>query len=448
MRSDTITGLFAAATAAWLLGSGCATAQDGDVKPEWGTGAATADWSDPEDLQDGQIPVNPLPAPDGSTEPVLLEAGTGDNGSSIYQGGERLVDDAFIEAMSSVACDGESQEPEPESSVLMLVVDVSGSMTQTSKSSGGRSKWEVTHEALSVALGVLPPSMAAGMLLYPNRMTEKNEVAPTDVSHCITTDQLVGVDLLGGETSAQRTVLGELLANANVMGGTPTHDAYDYALQNLVAFQTDLPKYMLLITDGQPTFLQGCFGTGYTHAPVATDPVVDAIATARTVHSIPTFVIGSPGSEQGVESGEDNRPWLSMAAEVGGTARAGCSHSSVGSFCHFDLVAEQDFSVGLQRALGEIAASIVDCTYTVPEAPNAGLTINTDEANVIYTNGAGEHVLLLRDDHEECGVGWQYNGQARESITLCQDSCRKVKSDPKGEILLLYGCSTAPLIPE
>ena len=367
---------------------------------------------------------------------VLDEA----NGSANHNGGETLVDDAFIEEMSNVACRGESQEPEPESSVLMLVVDVSGSMTDQSPTSGGRSKWEVTHEALTVALGILPPSMAAGMLLYPNRMTEKSDVVHTDVSQCISTDQLVPVDLLGGDASPQRTVMADVLANAEVVGGTPTHDAYDHALQNLIAFQTDLPKYMLLITDGQPTFLKGCFGTGYTESPVETNPVIDAIAQARTVESIPTFVIGSPGSEQGVRSGEDNRPWLSQAAEVAGTARAGCAHNGDPSYCHFDLVEEPDFSQGLERALGEIAASIVDCTYTVPEAPGGGVTINTDAAYVIYTNGKGEHYLLLRDDGHECGVGWQYNGELRETLTLCKDSCRKVKSDPEGKIQLLYGC--------
>jgi hypothetical protein len=360
-------------------------------------------------------------------------------GSNIHPGGEMQVDEAFIQAMSDQACEGESREAEPESSVLMLVVDVSGSMAEESPSSGERTKWEVTHEALSVALDTLPSSMAAGMLLYPNRMTEKNEVAPTDVSQCVATEQLVEVDLLRGETSAQRSVMAEVLANATIVGGTPTHDAYDYALQNLVAYETDLRKYMLLITDGQPTFSQGCFGTGITEAPVPPEPVILAIQDAYEGLSIPTFVIGSPGSEWGVGAGEDNRPWLSNAAALGGTARAGCDHQGPGSYCHFDLVEEPDFSVGLQSALGEIAASVVACTFTVPEAPSAGRQINTEEVYVIYTNGAGEHWLLLRSATTDCAVGWHFNGE-RESLTLCKDSCRKVKSDPTGAIQLLYGC--------
>ena len=292
-----------------------------------------------------------------------------------------------------------------------------------------------------LTLDTLPPSMAIGMLLYPNMMTVKNEVAPADVSTCVVVDQMAAIDLLGGASSAQRSVLASLLDAAVVEGGTPTHDAYTYGLDHLIAFETALPKYMLLITDGQPTFLQGCYGTGYTAWPVDEQPIIDTIAMAKANAGISTFLIGAPGSEVAYESGEDNRPWLPMAAEQGGTARQGCSHSGAGGYCHFDLVAEPDFATGLQRALAEIAASIVQCEYALPPPPTGDQEINTDQVNVIFTDGAGAQVAFLRNDNPDCQIGWQYSAD-RTRITLCEGSCLKVKSEPEGELELLYGCST------
>jgi hypothetical protein len=151
-----------------------------------------------------------------------------------------VLTQSILDALQADSCEGDRVEPEPETSVLMLVVDVSASMMDVAAATDGRSKWEVTKEALALTLDALPPSMAVGMLLYPIQMTEPNEIAPTDVSACVAVDQLVSIDLLGGVSSAQRSVLANGLEGALVEGGTPTHDAYAYALEHLVSFASDL----------------------------------------------------------------------------------------------------------------------------------------------------------------------------------------------------------------
>ena len=52
-------------------------------------------------------------------------------------------------------CTAEVQIPEPYNVVLMLVVDVSGSMTQTAPGTG-RTKWEETRDALSYLFDIFP----------------------------------------------------------------------------------------------------------------------------------------------------------------------------------------------------------------------------------------------------------------------------------------------------
>jgi hypothetical protein len=305
----------------------------------------------------------------------------------------------------------------------------------------------VTTAALKEALAGLPGTTPVGMLIYPYQDGGESS-SERDPSECVYFDPMVSVAPLRAAGSAQRTALdayldgvdGRLHANNY---GTPTHDAYNHALAELAASTFDGSKFMLLITDGQPTYSENCVGDGMTIHPVDEQPIVDAIAAA-SAQGIKTFVIGSPGSEENVSTGADSRGWLSRAAEEGGTATAGCSHSGP-NYCHFDMVEEPDFGAGLERALGQIAGQIVACDYTLP-IPPAGETLELDTVNVVYTSGDGDLTLLLRDDAPDCEVGWHLT-QDDTHVELCTDSCAAVKADEQARLELLFGCATGE-IPE
>src|SRR5690606_24939330 len=84
---------------------------------------------------------------------------------------------------------------------------------------------------------------------------------------------------------------------------TPTDDAYNIAVEAFAQQSTSGQKYMLLMTDGQPTITRGCYpGDGSCGAAVAGDgamqDVIDSVAAAREDHDIKTFILGSPGSEE------------------------------------------------------------------------------------------------------------------------------------------------------
>jgi hypothetical protein len=291
------------------------------------------------------------------------------------------------------------------------------------------------------------------VLFYPNRDTDDTNTEPRDVAACVDTNAMIPVDILGDTGSAHRTLIGDALTQAGPDGLTPTHDAYYYALQNGLLTST-LPgqKFMLLITDGAPTLSQNCTrgesqgggmmgGGGGRVTQVDPTPIADAIAAAFA-QGISTFVIGSPGSEEGTD-GEDMRPWLSRAAIEGGTASDGCNEAGP-NFCHFDMTQEPDFAAALSEALGDIAGQIVSCTYDLPTPP-AGETLDLDLINAIYSSAGNEQILPRVPDGQACNSGWQVVG---EQIVLCPDTCTVIQNDPAAAFELLFGCKPVVAIPE
>ena len=350
---------------------------------------------------------------------------------------------ADIEQLRHAACSQWTADGTPDPALLMLVVDVSGSMTFPDPTSSGMvSKWGVERPILSATIEGFPPSLGVGVLYYPNEPTPPSATM-RPASACIDTAAMIPVDYLGSKGSRQRHVIQQSLASTepSTQEGTPTLDAYLVALQQLGSTTLGGSRQILLITDGQPTFAEGCVGSGGLDVPVDETPIIDAIAAAKSA-GISTFVIGSPGSEQGAVTGEDARPWLSRAAQAGGTARPGCSNDGP-KYCHFDMVAEPNFGVGLTDALDQIGGSITRCDMPLP-APPPSQWLDPNRVNVVLTSSSGHESLLSRDESPACanGEGWQY-GSDPGRITLCGATCERVGADDGAKIEILVGCSSA-----
>jgi hypothetical protein len=242
---------------------------------------------------------------------------------------------------------------------------------------------------------------------------------------------------IGALSTAQRGLLDSALQMEQPAGSTPTHDAYVYALDQLRAATQPGQKYVVLITDGVPTYGRNCTGTGMPNQmpPVPTQPLIDESAAAMAA-GIRTFVIGSPGSEGARES-------LSQMASVGGTARASCSDTGP-QYCHLDMTAEPNFSTALNAALDAVIAGIpLTCNFNIPPPP-AGTTLDRGKVNVTYTDGSGNAMTVGRDaslDALECNNGWQYNADYSQ-VTLCGELCEAVKADPRATVTIVLGCTT------
>jgi von Willebrand factor type A domain-containing protein len=320
------------------------------------------------------------------------------------------------------ACVGQNAGAEASDAVLQLVVDTSGSMDQDAPGVQG-SKWTATRRALLEAVDAMPTSTSVGVVFYPD--------VPNDPDGaCFDEDADVAIRRLDARGSAQRQQIQRAFQGQSPAGGTPTHDAYRFAVAALEGSNATGSRFAVVITDGTPTYSLGCEGTGLISDPVDPSPLV-AEAAASSARGVRTFVIGSPGSEDARES-------LSRMAEAGGTATPGCSHQGP-TYCHFDMTEEQDFAAALAGALGQIAGLALSCNYDIPVPPN-GATLDPAKVNVLYQPVGGEPEVILQSSGGRCVEGWQYS-QGQQQIELCGTTCDRVRGS-NGSLTLEFGCST------
>ncbi len=366
---------------------------------------------------------------------AMLTFGSGGSGASSGSG------DPVLNAGTGglEACTGVTIEPESVPAILQIVLDNSLSMNSMTPSTGGQSKWAVTRAALEETIKSLPRGFQVGLVYFPNVQLSQGTTA-RDVSACVNTQSVVPIADLGGANSPARQALIDSLESVQPIGATPTHDAYNYGLnESLLKASDKVARYMLLMTDGGPTLELGCIGTGLLSDPRPTQPIINSIAAALTDHNIKSFLVGVPGTEDiGNQTHDDGRPWMSTAAVMGGTAVPGCNVSGP-NYCHIDISQATDFSAALKAGLGYITRQIVACTYDIPATGDNGDPIDPSLINVLYTPGGGTQTVIKKDDNTACQDGWQLVGN---QVVLCPSTCNTVKNDALGQFQLLFGCKT------
>lgn len=404
------------------------------------------------------------------TDISLSGNGDGDGGSIIGRnydssdGGTADLTDKQVKNLLSAECVGAEAEGERVPATLELVIDVSGSMNKTvagnTPRQGEASKWDTTKAALMTAVEALPSSVSFGAVYYPNKnATVHSPNSPGPANSCINVEASLPLASLGQPGSAQRDAFQKNIDSVYVENYTPTHDAYTYALNEQLAPFPGLNKFILLITDGAPTIDGGCrwprddgkafpleVGTGDGSFDAVTAPIVADIQAARDEQGVRTFVIGAPGSELSVESSTDMRPWLSAAAQAGGTEVPGCSHNGP-NYCHFDMSGSgSDFSSDLTFALASIAGQVSNiCTFKIPDPPN-GEALDENKTQVIVEWGDDTNQLIYPDSIGECqGEGWRYN-EEDQTVETCGATCDRIKLDFKAVVHVSFGCASTDII--
>ncbi len=359
-----------------------------------------------------------------------------------------------LEELREAACIHVVVEPETPPPTFEFIIDVSGSMSLTPPE-GTESKWVLARESLRESVDELPEDASLGVVYFPNKDTEPNclddDVPCTPgttlpVEACLNTDGTLPLAPWGGEDSPHRAAFENALARVNPAGGTPTHDALLFGLEQLREDETNGQRLIVLLTDGQPTYLQGCRGSGNLSDPVDPSAIIETISEAAE-EGIATFVVGAPGSEETSGSGEDARTWLSDAAVAGMTAEPDCSPPL--KYCHHDLSQGDDFGDSLQSALSSILAQSKSCNFVLPDPPS-DQPIKADEVNVLllYEDGDGLIVGQSADDCEEDPAGYVLTRTDDEiGGHLCPESCEAYRESLTISLELILGCEAAPVPP-
>jgi hypothetical protein len=301
-------------------------------------------------------------------------------------------------------------------------------------------------------------------------MTGQGSPTNRPITACVDTNREIPIALLG---QTQRALLNTSIQMTMPTLYTPTADAYHWGLTgdydgntnpgSLVSYVDpnggQPPKFMMLMTDGAPTLHSHCNGRGDQNNPEDPAEIVQDVRNAAAA-GIKTFVIGVPGSDDtdspGSTGGHDQRPWLSLAAQVGGTAKdANCQNDGTGSgFCHMDMTSSggvTDFSAALTAGLATVTSTVtasvgqmVSCDYPVPTTAPNGMAVDPNNVTiVVHTGSSTDATVLFQGDPASCTVGWYLsNGQ----VVLCPDSCAAAQGDLSTTIDVLFGCTSDTII--
>jgi len=341
------------------------------------------------------------------------------------------------------ACNAESIEPEQMPAKIVLLVDVSSSMNNQAPGTQ-LSKWVVTRDALVEAVcGVTGPGLDAktsvGLMFYPNMRNDTvSRTAVTDM-RCINTQGVTQMAELGNnDPGTQRTLLRTSLTAAVLGLGTPTSDAYDYTLNNIVLTpdQLNVPgdSYIVLITDGVPTLYHGCYNPSGSLSNLDGAEVVTWVNTGMQ-RNVKTFIIGSPGSE-------GMRSWLSQAAYDGGTGKDGCAPGNAnGPYCHMDMTEAPDFSQALRDGLQQIVNTVSGCNFVIPKKSVDGtkdVDINLIHPVITYSTKNSELVGRDNKNGSACTEGFYLVDESH--LELCSATCERYQADALASLQIMFGC--------
>src|SRR5688572_5188433 len=212
---------------------------------------------------DGASSTVPPPGASGSTDAdgITTEAGqlapldpaaSPGRDPNAMSGPIGLVDEEAVNESS--ACVDEFASVTQQPPVIQFVVDTSGSMlwvagTDRPPAAGERSKWQITQEALATAIDKMPDSAAVGINYYPN--------TSGGGPNCHVPVLAAPIARL---TPEHREAIAEVNGAQTPEGGTPTHAAFEFGAEQLAESALQGSRFLVLITDGIPTFTLECGG--------------------------------------------------------------------------------------------------------------------------------------------------------------------------------------------
>lgn len=319
---------------------------------------------------------------------------------------------------------------------VLLVIDKSSSMDDQPDGFELK-KWDALKAALAPALEAVQDEMSFGLLLYPfNQQAEISLDCFDDCCEVPSAPAAIEVGIEPGTRSVSK-VMSALEATAPG-GGTPTAAALDAALSYFTTGAgKDLEgdRFVLLATDGGPNCgdssatcasdhctpnLDGlcpadqgncCRGDGsYCLDDAAVVQKIRALAAA----SVPTFVIGIPGSE-------------GYAAYLNTFATAGGVPNPKGP--DYYAVSAKGGVEALTRTFNDITTHLVR---------SCDIDLGTPPAQKQLVNVAVDCNLVPFED----GAGWDISADAPTTLALAGDTCDRVKREGARRIDVIYGCPT------
>jgi len=289
----------------------------------------------------------------------------------------------------------------PTTPDMLIVLDRSGSMKR-----GGINRWDPSVRAVKSITSSLDSKIRFGMMLFPKPCGFDDPACFLDA--CAPGELEVPVAV--GTSGAIRA----LLDMTQPTGGTPTGATLDAARMILDAQaagpdEVVTPKFILLVTDGQPTCPSGEGSIDATQQELEADKqlTVQAIDALRATGA-KTYVIGyDAASDQALASA------LTEFAQHGGTT---------------DYRPVED-EASLLTEFQRIAGEVVSCSYQLDMEP-------TDPSYVLVTLD-GTQLNLNKPD------GWSINSR---TVTVEGQACKTLQDGKDHVLNVQVKCDVVPII--
>ena len=300
-----------------------------------------------------------------NTDDLFNEDGDGSSGSggSGATGGESTSGGAAGSGATggsggtTAACEPTRHELPQRKTYFEFVIDTSGSMeADIPDGAPGPDRLQGTLASLARSFANFPPSAFVGATLFPG-------LENTSEAQCYAAEQNVpftrALDATGAIVDVYRPP----------SGGTPTHNAVHFGLEQLRKISPlDGDRYLFIITDGAGNYGIGdpndigrqCIGDGMNRNSVDQGGVLEEIRAAHDDEQIYTLAVGLPGSWSSYSD------ILSQMSRLGGTPLEDCVQNP-NFACHLNLDnGTQDFRKGLIEVAGYLGEFTASCGFRLP----------------------------------------------------------------------------------
>jgi len=269
------------------------------------------------------------------------------------------------------------------------------------------SRWSSLHEVVESLVTGFADSINFGAHLFPS----SDAVADYSPLACPVNPT---IDIAALPDNKDAVLAGIPAADANVWGGTPVAAGLTTALEHLKTLDPDVPRAIVLVTDGAANCAEGEPTPGMFEDY---DESIHAIvADAFTIDAIPTYVVGvgiedltSPTEQDGMPDNVNTFDRLNDLATQGGKPR--------------NDPAQKFFNTNnqpmLAAALSEIATDALTCIIALDEPPQV-------PADTVVE--LGDAVLAHVDDcASEDGWVFVHPDGPFDTLQLCGAACNGFK---------------------
>ena len=351
--------------------------------------------------------------PDGPDQDA--PAGAGGAGASPGVGGGAASDGGTGAGRGSAGggggggqnCGGGTFAATPTAVDLLVVIDRSASMQDTAAGlpagPNDPSKWDEVVPALTDVIDSASDAISWGLKSFPE---SGDECAATSVT------SRIDVPIAAGNVPLVTATIAVTVPSGN---GTPTSAAIRAGTSYLAALNDGRPKYLLLVTDGEPSCLGQPGALGITDLGTAAADTVSAVSAAAQV-GFHTFVVGvATSSARAVAT-------LNMLATAGLEARRDPNPLAR----RFYLASTKpDLVAALQTITGQIGRCSFPLSRPLPPP-----------GEVVVTVGG---MVAPRDPSRT--NGWDYAGPSGDTIDVYGSWCETLHSNVNATVQIAFGCA-------